>query len=152
MLRMWSCPTEAKFSRLRKAHAGWVEVEAQVLWWVFVARWWPLLAEAMAYHLRSSHSATTARVVVLSGRHRLHILLEFSEVFKCILEELLLILLLLVLGLEVLRLVTCRVEAVVIVLVVSLVEEVNHPWSVAHTDVGDVVTAVVVAMHRGRHI
>lgn len=152
MLCMWSRPTEAEFSRLGKAHAWRVEVEAQVLWWVFVARWWSLLAEAVAYHLRSSHCATTARVGVLSGRHRLHILLEFSEVFKCILEELLLILLLLVLGLEVLGLVACRVEAVVIVLIVSLVEEVNHPWSVAHTDVGDVVTAVVVAMHRGRHI
>ena len=152
MLRMRSCPAEAEFSGLRKAHAWRVEVEAQVLRWVLVAGWRPLLAEAVAYHLRSSHGAPTARVGVLSGRHRLHVLLEFREVFKCILEELLLILLLLVLSLEVLRLVTCRVEAVVIVLIVSLVEEVNHPWSVAHTDVGDVVAAVVVAMHRGRHI
>lgn len=67
-----------------------------------MARWWPLLAKAVAYHLRSSHSAPTARVGVRSGRHRLHVLLEFSEVLKCILEELLLILLLLILGLEVL--------------------------------------------------
>lgn len=117
-----------------------------------MARWWPLLAEAVAYDLRSSHGAPTARVGVLSGRHRLHVLLEFSEVFECILEELLLILLLLVLGLEVLRLVACRVEAVVVVLIVSLVEEVDHPWPVPHTDVGDVVAAVVVPMHRGRHI
>ena len=61
----------------------------------------------MRDYLGVPHVSSATRIRILVWLHRVHVILELSEILKSILEKLLLVLLLLVLGLEVLGLVSC---------------------------------------------
>lgn len=124
-----------ELARSDEAHTWRIEVQSQVLRWVLVTRWWPLLLWSVVW-TAAFILTTSSRIVVLedtrgvvgADARPVWINFEVWTLFvKGALEELLSFLLL-ILALEVLGLITSRVEAIDVI--IPLVEEVYDTWAI----------------------
>lgn len=122
------------------------KIQSQIEWWILMSRWGShLTCTVLIYNISAWWLTSSSWVLIcisvydwMGSCHRLYrvdiliLRLEVLEIFKSILEELLLFLLMLILSLEVLWLISSWIETVVIVTcIISLVKKVMNPLSLA---------------------